>query len=364
MSLAHAACLTVALSATRFAIAQDPSEAARHANTKKLLELNAGTKLMNQVLDMQERQLTPEQRNEFRQAREAGIVEALMDEILPIYEKYFSDEEVKALIAFQESPVGSKFRSLQPQMLSEIVAAAQKALITVTQRIQRTAFERQASYYRGVEMAEKGQLEAAISAFRDAIKLDPNNADPQYALGDVLHDSGKDAEALDAYVKATQLAAVRASAHPKLNVALRAADANWHDGCGRTVLMLAATVGDAAATRALLARSADPRARDNFGFTPLSTASFWGYTDVVETLLEGGADVESRGTDGATALMQAATWGHEQVVRALLKAGADVNAKDNHGQTALVLAESRSHAKIVELLKEAAKSADLSKTKT
>jgi tetratricopeptide (TPR) repeat protein len=354
-----------AMSSTRFAVAQDATESDRHANTRRLIELTGDAETANRFLDMAEGSLPPDRRNEFRKLREAGFVASLMDGMLPIYEKYFNDEEVMALIKFHESAIGRKFHSLQPEMVKDVVASSQKAVMEAMQRVQRTAFERQSSYYKAVEMAEKGQVEAAVSAFRDAIELDPENADLQYGLGDALHDLSQDEGALAAYVKATQLGPLKASTHPKLNAALRAADANWHDACGVTALMLAATVGDNEAARALLAKSANAGAKNNFGFTALITASFFGHSDVVDTLLAGGADVGSRGPDGATALIQAATWGHERVVRALLKAGADANAKDNDGRTALILAERGGHTKIVELLKEAAKvSEKQSQTKT
>lgn len=43
-------------------------------------------------------------------------VEAL---IFPVYDKYFTDDEIVALIAFYESPLGKKTTSVLPQIMSE-----------------------------------------------------------------------------------------------------------------------------------------------------------------------------------------------------------------------------------------------------
>lgn len=50
----------------------------------------------------------------------------LLDFAVPIYDKYFSDEEIKGLINFYESPLGHKTVSLLPQIMSEMSAEGQK----------------------------------------------------------------------------------------------------------------------------------------------------------------------------------------------------------------------------------------------
>lgn len=45
--------------------------------------------------------------------------EKMIEGILPIYDKYLTDEDVKQLIAFYESPVGRKMVEVQPRILKE-----------------------------------------------------------------------------------------------------------------------------------------------------------------------------------------------------------------------------------------------------
>jgi hypothetical protein len=50
----------------------------------------------------------------------------LVDLALPIYDKYYSDAEIKDLIKFYETPLGQKLSSVRPQMVVELEEAGQK----------------------------------------------------------------------------------------------------------------------------------------------------------------------------------------------------------------------------------------------
>ena len=60
----------------------------------------------------------------------------LLDEIIPIYNKYFTNEEIKQLITFYQTPLGQKTITVLPQLYQESydvgrrygIAAAQRAL--------------------------------------------------------------------------------------------------------------------------------------------------------------------------------------------------------------------------------------------
>lgn len=117
------------------------------------------------------------------------------------------------------------------------------------------------------------------------------------------------------------------------------ADPNRQDA-GRTPLHTAASAGNAAAVRVLLAAGADVRARDNESLTPLHRAAttFRG-VEIVQVLLDAGADVRARDNEGLTPLHRAAGWrldmGDSEIAQALLNAGADAQARDNEGATPL-----------------------------
>jgi hypothetical protein len=50
----------------------------------------------------------------------------LVDLGIPIYDKYFSHEEIKGLIQFYQTPLGQKMLSVLPKMTAEIVDLGQQ----------------------------------------------------------------------------------------------------------------------------------------------------------------------------------------------------------------------------------------------
>ena len=62
-------------------------------------------------------------------------VEAL---VFPIYDKYFSDDEIVALIAFYESPLGKKTTGVLPQIMNESRAVGE----ILGREVQQNAMER------------------------------------------------------------------------------------------------------------------------------------------------------------------------------------------------------------------------------
>jgi hypothetical protein len=53
-------------------------------------------------------------------------VEQLLDIAVPIYDKYFSKEEVEGLTRFYQTPLGKKALSVLPQSLTEMQTASMK----------------------------------------------------------------------------------------------------------------------------------------------------------------------------------------------------------------------------------------------
>src|SRR5712692_416014 len=94
-----------------------------------------------------------------------------------------------------------------------------------------------------------------------------------------------------------------------------------------TDLIQAASKGNAAQVRNLLAKGADVAAKNWLGITALIGAAVNGHTAIVEVLLAQGADLEARDDEGKTALMWAAAEGNIDTAEVLLAKGADVNAK-------------------------------------
>ncbi|MEH2245905.1 DUF2059 domain-containing protein [Nostoc sp.] len=90
-------------------------------NIKKLLEISVTKNLFRSLIT----QLSNEFKSEYPQVPqkfwETFAAELnpddLIKEMIPIYNKYFTNEEIKQLIAFYQTPVGQK--TLNPQILQE-----------------------------------------------------------------------------------------------------------------------------------------------------------------------------------------------------------------------------------------------------
>jgi hypothetical protein len=52
--------------------------------------------------------------------------EKFIELVIPIYDRHFSSEEIEGMIAFYETPLGKKFISTLPQIISESAAAGDK----------------------------------------------------------------------------------------------------------------------------------------------------------------------------------------------------------------------------------------------
>jgi ankyrin repeat protein len=115
-------------------------------------------------------------------------------------------------------------------------------------------------------------------------------------------------------------------------------------------LMEAATKGDAATVKRLVAAGADPNARFENGSTVLMNATFLGHLEVVGVLLASGSEVNATLADGSTALMAASLGGHSDIVRILIDAGAQVRARTRVGATALTEASHAGHIDVVRIL--------------
>ncbi|AHC16360.1 DUF2059 domain-containing protein [Salinispira pacifica] len=105
-----------------------------------LLELTNSADLSRQVIEMlipQYQSMVPDVPGEYWQ----GLIDEfngdeLMGLIIPIYDRNFTHDEIKDLIAFYESPTGRRFIELQPKIMQESMEAGQKWGMELAQRIQ------------------------------------------------------------------------------------------------------------------------------------------------------------------------------------------------------------------------------------
>ncbi|KAE8389380.1 ankyrin repeat-containing domain protein [Aspergillus alliaceus] len=128
----------------------------------------------------------------------------------------------------------------------------------------------------------------------------------------------------------------------------RGANVNETDARGKTLLMLAASVGNESVIKLLLQKGAKINAADHNGRTALHRA----YIDDIttRTLVDHGAQVDKQDNDGKTALHLAVDDDERGVVHILLQEGADPDRKDRKGRTPRGLAKKYGNKKILRLI--------------
>ena len=116
---------------------RDRLEEAKKADIRQLLEITGAANLATQTMDDMEKTMRPmiagalppgEYRDKlvdlfFEKFRSKRTPDHLMEVIIPIYEKYYSDDDIKELIAMYQTPVGRKMLSMLPQIAAESQAA-------------------------------------------------------------------------------------------------------------------------------------------------------------------------------------------------------------------------------------------------
>ncbi len=107
-------------------------------NIKQLLAITGAANISQQILT----QLLVGMKSQYPQvpqkAWDAFISEFKPDDILnqliPLYSKYYSNEEIKQIIAFYQTPVGKKTIMVLPQLTQESITIGQKYGIEAASR--------------------------------------------------------------------------------------------------------------------------------------------------------------------------------------------------------------------------------------
>jgi hypothetical protein len=117
--------------------AQAALAADKQADIRRLLTLTGAGALATQTMDEMEKGIRPlitsslppgEYRDKlvdlfFEKFHEKRDSKQLMDLIVPIYDKYYTGEDIKSLIAFYQTPTGQKMISVLPKIMAESQAA-------------------------------------------------------------------------------------------------------------------------------------------------------------------------------------------------------------------------------------------------
>ena len=121
------------------AVAANPKvDPAKEADIRQLIQITGADKLADQMMSGMETNLKPGlitafPPGEYREKLVTLFFEkfhskaslTLVDLVIPSYDKYFSDAEIRELTAFYQTPVGKKAITVMPQLMNEVMQASQ-----------------------------------------------------------------------------------------------------------------------------------------------------------------------------------------------------------------------------------------------
>ncbi len=120
----------------------------KEADIRKLLELMGTTGIMKETMANMEKNLKPmvarslpegDYRDKlvdlfFERFHTKLDLQQLLDLAVPIYDKYFSDEDIKGLMRFYQTPLGQKTVKVLPELTAELTEAGQQLGGTVARQ--------------------------------------------------------------------------------------------------------------------------------------------------------------------------------------------------------------------------------------
>lgn len=218
----------------------------------------------------------------------------------------------------------------------------------------------EAWYNLGLAYMEGSDSGSALHCFEKTLECDPRNHAAYYMKGVILEETGREDEAVTAYMYAAKYSPGTHKGRmktgrfftPQVSDALERLGHPWRgdeelpDPEGVDInedLVSAASAGDLKSIGKLLKKGALPDYRSHqnsmHGRTPLIAAALNGNTGAVKYLLDHGAGVNATDEKGNTPLGSVIEWsGEADIVRLLVEHGANVNGKDPYGRS-LVLNE-------------------------
>ena len=112
----------------------------KEADIRRLLEITGAGSLATQSMDQMEKTIRPMVTNAlppgdyreklvdlfFEKFRSKRQPDELADLVIPIYEKYYSDEDINGLIQLYQTPLGKKMLSTLPLVMAESQAVGTK----------------------------------------------------------------------------------------------------------------------------------------------------------------------------------------------------------------------------------------------
>jgi hypothetical protein len=113
----------------------------KRQDVRKLMALTGSQKLGEQVLNQMflqlKSQLPKVPESFWKEVRSTIDFNEMLEQMIPVHEKYLTHEEVKELIKFYETPVGQKLVSVMPRISEESTVAGQKWVLGIGQMIEK-----------------------------------------------------------------------------------------------------------------------------------------------------------------------------------------------------------------------------------
>lgn len=135
----------IVLTSSVHALAQNP----KAEKVKRFLELSGTRKLttqtMSNMIAMYKTNYPATDSSFWNEFQKELKTDDLIDLMVPVYEKHFSDRELDALIGFYSTPTGQKIVETTPLISSECMAIGMKWGKDLGERVDRKMKERAAS---------------------------------------------------------------------------------------------------------------------------------------------------------------------------------------------------------------------------
>lgn len=134
-------CIILGLSMTIWGQAKESTPAkAKETDVKKLFSLMGADKLGSQIMKqmiMQMKRGMPDVPEEYWGSLEKKVnMDELIDLLVPVYQKYLTQEDITGLIEFYNSPLGKRFISAQPSITKDSMQIGQQWGMKIAQQVQ------------------------------------------------------------------------------------------------------------------------------------------------------------------------------------------------------------------------------------
>lgn len=150
--------------------AQSKIDPAKEADIRRLMQLTGSDTLAAQIMNSMETSLRPNLINAFPPGDyRAKLVDLFFEKLsgkigpstteltIPIYAKYFSDEEIQQLTAFYQTPIGAKAIKVLPQLMNEVMTTSQAWGQELAQECMKEVLDEHPDLKQQMEQAQKAR---------------------------------------------------------------------------------------------------------------------------------------------------------------------------------------------------------------